>query len=207
MIVYTSVYLSEMTFFDQLYQRLFPGKEAENQKIFHEVIQRNPKFLFRYEEWKSSISRLDIINAYHRSYDLKKAGIQNDPNVHVFESAASNGFALTYSNEFSKQDFQYFFDYLAERVKMLGYRLVNSDVLIVQKNNEMETKEKHYLKPPLSSGANNIDQMFGNILVELVLVDDEPSYIKMLANIYSDRLYQRPAEHGKLIEHLFATNS
>jgi len=40
-----------------------------------------------------------------------------------------------------------------------------------------------------------------------VLVDDDPGYIKVLANIYSDRQYQRPAEHSELIEHLFATNN
>lgn len=144
-----------------------------------------------------------MLSAYGRAYHFKRSGIQSSPNVHVFATKMSNGFALSYSNEFDRQEFQFLFDLLAEKARALGYRLVNSDVQIGEKGDVIETREKHYLKPPQTRGVKKIDQQFGNILVEYVMVNDQPSYIKLLANIYSDRLYKEPDDHQDLIAHLF----
>lgn len=190
-----------MSFFENLYQKLFsPKNRAAN--IHHEVIERNEKFRFLYAEWKDSQRAAEMVAAYKRSYFLKQAGI-NDPHVHLFDSPAAKGFAFTFNEDFSTDDFHYLFDWLADRVKLLGYRLVNSDVKMSEKNGAIETKEMHYLKPPIGSFDSATDQFYGNILIEHVLLNDEPSYIKLLANTYSDRLYLEPRPYSELIEHLF----
>lgn len=191
-----------MTFFDNLYKKLFAQKSSHNPKIYSDVIERNSKYRFQYDEWKESSKPSELIALYSRSYYLKQTGIQNDPEVHLFTSQAANGFALTYSPLLSREEFQYLFDWLADKVKLLGYRLVNSDVQITEKPEFMETKEKHYLKPPLGSFDSATDQFYGNILVEYVMVNDEPGYIKLLANTYSDRLYLEPRPHSELINYL-----
>lgn len=195
-----------MAFFDQLHKKLFGAGSSDPAPIVHEVIARSEKYLLSYERWKTDGRASKMLSDYSRSYHFKKSALESDPNVHVFASPASNGFALTYSASFEKQDFQFLFDYLAEKSKELGYRLVNSDVKISDKKDFVETKEKHYLKPPLSGDSGPFKQLFGNILVEHVMVDDKPSYIKLLANIYSDRQYEVPEDHRELISHLFSTN-
>ncbi|MEQ8535197.1 MAG: hypothetical protein RIB86_25295, partial [Imperialibacter sp.] len=101
-------------------------------------------------------------------------------------------------------EFQFLFDYLAEISKTLGYRQVNSDVTITEKNDTIETREKHYLKPPIGTADQLSKQLFGNILVEYIMIDDQPSYIKLLANIYFDRQYEPAEDHRELISHLFS---
>ena len=193
-----------MAFFDQLYQKLFNSRGSETSLILHEVIVRNEKYLQGYEQWKLNGRATKMISDYSRSYHFKKSGIQSEPNVHVFASSASNGFALTYSPDFDKQEFQFLFDYLAEISKTLGYRQVNSDVTITEKNDTIETREKHYLKPPICTADQLSKQLFGNILVEYIMIDDQPSYIKLLANIYFDRQYEPAEDHRELISHLFS---
>ncbi len=195
-----------MAFFEQLYHKLFKSGGNDSSRILHEVIARSQKYLDGYGRWKSSEGQSKIIADFSRSYHFKKSGIENDPNVHVFSSPSSNGFALSYSPAYSKQEFQYLFDHLAEKSKELGYRMVNSDVKITEKNGSIETREKHYLKPPTFGSEGLTKQFYGNILIEHVLINDQPSYIKLLANIYSDRQYEEPESHRELITHLFATN-
>ena len=192
-----------MNFFDNLYQKFFASKATPGFKLHNEVIKRHAKYLYHYQEWKDSDRPGHIISDYSKSYYLKHSGIESEPGVHVFNSPAANGFAFTYHPSLGKDEFQYLFDLLADKVKLLGYRMVNSDVYVAEKADFIETREKHYLKPPLSAFDKTTDQYYGNILVEYIKVNDEPSYIKLLANTYSDRLYMEPRPYNELIEHLF----
>ncbi len=192
-----------MSFFDNLYQKFFTSKTASDFKIYNEVIERPARYLYHYQEWKDSDRPEKIISDYSKSYHLKHTGIESEPHVHIFNSPAANGFAFTYHSLLGKDEFQYLFDLLADKVKLLGYRMVNSDVHVAEKADFIETREKHYLKPPMGTFRTASDQYYGNILVEYVKINDEPSYIKLLANTYSDRLYMEPRPYTELVEHLF----
>lgn len=192
-----------MNFFNTIYQKLFASKTDHNSRIFSEVIERSSKYHYYYQEWKESDRPSQMISSYSKSYYLKQKGIESEPGVHLFNSPAANGFAFTYSEAVDKDEFQYLFDLFADKVRLLGYRLVNSDVQVSEKSDVIETKEKHYLKPPLGSFDSATDQFYGNILIEYIKINDEPSYIKLLANTYSDRLYMEPRPYDELVEHLF----
>ncbi|MFT6053161.1 MAG: hypothetical protein ACJAS3_000119 [Roseivirga sp.] len=47
------------------------------------------------------------------------------------------------------------------------------------------------------------NQLYGNILIEYVMIVRKPSYIKLMANIYQDRMYSEALAFDELIEKLF----
>jgi hypothetical protein len=187
-----------LSFFDQIYDRLFKGNKDSTPTLVHEVLTRSNQFVEDYDKWTNGPQLLEEIK---RSYEFKQKGIEQNPAVHVLESQYANGFAVSYNDFFQEDDFGYLMDLLSERVQLLGYRLVGSDRIITDKNNFVETKEKHYLKPEISMEPP-IDQRYGNVLVEHVLVNDKSSYLKFSANVYSDHLYKKALPFQDLLNEI-----
>ncbi len=191
-----------MSYFDQIYQQLFGKKSDDTKVLVNEVIERSPQFKDQYHSRVLMEDFNDLISAVFNSYELKQQKIEKKPDVHILNSQYANGFAISYNEEIATSDFQFLFDWLAERTKGLGYQLANSDLQVVSKNNVVESKEKHYLKPPVGDGEL-INQQYGNILIEHILIDDVPSYIRYTASIYSDRKYKQAEKFEELTEYLF----
>ena len=191
-----------MSYFDQVYKQLF-GKPSEGPKILvNEVIDRSEKYLKEYDERTQSADFRSLAKDVYSSYLLKQQAIDKLPSVHLLISPHANGFAISYHEEIEVPDFQFLFDWLMKRTISLDYKLANSDLMVVEKNTVIESKEKHYLKPRVGNGKI-IDQQYGNILIEHIAVNDVPNYIKYTANIYSDRKYSEAQEFDKLAEYLF----
>jgi hypothetical protein len=74
-------------------------------------------------------------------------------------------------------------------------------------NNQVRVTEKFYLKPPLQAPVENelISQLFGNVSIEKISVDNKPSYLKLLVTVYSDRLYQNAKPFDQMMDRLFET--
>ena len=191
-----------MAFFDQVYEQLFGKKSPRNKVLMNEVISRNDQFSKDYQERIRSEDFKKLVSSVHQSYELKQQAISRKPEVHVLNSQYANGFAISYDEEIGAQDFQFLFDWLSDKTKSLNYQVANSDIMVVEKNDVIESIEKHYLKPHVGMDEI-IDQKFGNILIEHILINDQPSYIKYTASIYSDRKYQEPQKFDKLTEYLF----
>ena len=191
-----------MAYFDELYQRLFT-KQQKQPQLSHEVIQRSASYKAAYERWLKQDELGHLLERYQKGYHYKKLRIQSSYDVHLFTSTMANGFALTYNPEIPPQSFQYLFDYLAERVLTLEYKQANSDVMISEKGDIIETKEKHYLKPISSPALTKTEQHYGNILIEYIKINDQPSYIKVMASTYADQLYSPPLDYDELLEYLF----
>ncbi len=191
-----------MTFFDDLYQKLFPAKK-QSPKLVHEVINRSDQYLIDYAAWFGSDRMRAQLQAIISGYEAKLLKNTSFYDVHLLHSSYANGFALSYNQDIGKKDFQFLFDYFSERIQELPYKIANSDVMISEKADFIETKEKHYLKPKINTVEPPIDQQFGNILIEHILVDDKPSYLKLVASVYSDSLYQKPLTFEDLFKHIF----
>ncbi len=192
-------------FFDQIFSGLFPKGKGSQPVQVQEPIVRSAEELKSLQIWSYSEEAKSLYDQVYRSYHLREAKINNKPEVHVFASSYANGFALSYQEEMGKQHFQFFFDSLKDKVIEMGYRLASSDRKIEEKSEYINTLEKHYLKPPLQDPIGGlIDQMFGNILIEYVQVNTRPSYIKVLASVYSDRLYKDAGDFNDFMDRLFS---
>jgi hypothetical protein len=48
-----------------------------------------------------------------------------------------------------------------------------------------------------------ISQLYGNVAIEKITLNNQPNYLKVLATFYSDRLYQDPMPFEELVNQLF----
>lgn len=192
-----------MAFFDDIYQQLFPKKQA-NRLLLQEVIRRSADFQRDYRSWVRSYKRPDLVREMANAYELKQRGILSSIQLHLLRSPYSNGIAISYHQEIDRQAFHFLFDYWAERITTLGYKKANSDLTITDRGRYVESIEKHYLKPETGDQLP-LNQRYGNILIEYICVDDVPSYIRLAANVYSDRTYQPPLPFAQLADFLLGT--
>ncbi|MFY0601334.1 MAG: hypothetical protein JXR03_16785 [Cyclobacteriaceae bacterium] len=188
-----------MSYFDEVYKKLFPKKTKG--PILHEVLKRSDAYLDQYDLWKDSSLPSELIGEIAESLRLKAEGIIKNPNVHQFSGESSNGFAITYNSDIDQMHFHFLFDLFAEKVKALDYRVSISDLIVTEKNGYVESKEKHYLKIKPAE-QTPIDQKFGNIVIELIRIDEVPSFIRLMANTYNDHLYKSPKKFKELAEYL-----
>lgn len=194
-----------MSFFDNVVGKLF-GKQSPKTAFIHEVMSRSEREIEAFETWKKTEECESLISDIERGYYLKKQGIASSIEVHLLESKYSNGFAVTFNREFTEENFQHVFDYLKARGLEQGYKLAQADRRILDKDTYEETIEKWYLKPNGSDlGTGIADQKFGNILIEKVAIDRKPNYLKLMANVYQDRLYTEARPFSELIELIFKT--
>ncbi|MDF9800058.1 hypothetical protein OKW21_005321 [Catalinimonas alkaloidigena] len=197
-----------MSYFDKLFSKLFPAKDSDKVTAVHEVLKRNQPTQQAYGDWKDSDDRSELIKEIAQAYYYKKTNITSEIDVHLFNTAYANGFAISYHEKIGSKVFQHLTDYFRDKVLEMGYRLVNADRRILDRENYVETIEKYYLKPPLSAedltqDTIQVNQMFGNIAIEHVQINSQPSYLKVLASIYSDRQFQEADSYDDFISALF----
>jgi hypothetical protein len=191
-----------MGFFEDIVGKIF-GKQEQRQPLVHEVLERSEKELASYERWLMSDSSKELISDFDRAYSLKMKQVESSLAVHLLQSKYANGFALSYNEQIGAENFQHFFDYLKNIVEPQGYRVAQADRKLKVKGEAEEEIEKWYLKPLADDlSAQLIDQRFGNILIEKVSINRKPSYIKLMANIYQDRLYTKAKPFEELYQQL-----
>ncbi|MDW3193319.1 MAG: hypothetical protein R8G66_13185 [Cytophagales bacterium] len=184
-----------MAFFDDIYDRVF-GKEQTPDPVFvHKLLKRSGSFLEKYEAWKKG-RKDELLELIDTSLQLKTKGIEQDPPTHVLKFSGSNAFAVSFSSDMGAEELQFLTEWFAAYVlQNLPYKKANGDVMIRERDNIVETIEKIYLKP-IATEELPADQQFGNILIENFVVGTKPSYMKVTANYYMDRMYKphRPFE-------------
>ncbi len=188
-----------MALFEKIIQKLFPKEEAVT---VHEVLKRSASFIRSFDEWKSAGSLPAFRGKFLRSYNQKLTSKHPELDIEIYRSPYANGFILYPDHATDELPATFLMEYIRERLEEEGYRLVHADRKLTEKGKEVYSLEKYYLKPPLSPDIP-IDQLFGNVIVELSFRNNKPSKFKMIVNIYSDRLYQKPRQFEDLIYLLF----
>lgn len=194
-----------MSFFKEVYNQVFGGRSPRNEVILHEVLHRSKRYQEDYHHWKNSYKRRDLVQLVADAYQLKLRKIQAQLNVHVLQSNLSNGFAVSYDDEIGPTNFQFLFEFFSDRILEQEYRRANADTTVTAIGEQVETVEKYYLKPKVGQ-QSPFDQRFGNVLIEHVSIDGYPSYVKLLANTYSDRNYKNADSFEKLADFLFSND-
>ena len=195
-------------FLDDLFKRLFrpsdnmPMKVKEN-FVIQEEDQRD------LEEWMESAECQRFFDLIFRNYHFKRTQINERPQVHILQSPYANGFAVTYDEPFDFRSFSRTFLAFSRRILDLGYHQVSLDRKFEEINEQVKVTEKFYFKPPLQVPKEGelISQLFGNVSLEKVSIDNQPSYIKCLATVYSDRLYQDAGSFDQLMDSIFKKNN
>lgn len=195
------------SFIDDILGKLFPKKSKP--LSFKENFKQSDIDKEAVEQWTLSEEGESLLALVSKNYYFKKSGINASPEVHILNSPYANGFAVSYDSPLDEKTFSYLFFAFGRRVLDLGYKQVSLDRKIEEINEDVRTTEKQYFKPPLSSAdlSEKIDQLFGNVSIEKVSINDKPSFLKILVTVYSDRLYQDAKPFDQFIDFIFETNT
>jgi hypothetical protein len=192
-----------MAFYERLLERLFPKNEEIS---IHEVLKRSYQFNKSFDQWKSTDEGGNVIAMIRDSYYDKVLNKMTSIDLEVYHSPYANGIIIYPQHEQRKIPLTFIMEYIREKLELDDYRLVHADRKIKEQGKMVTGLEKYYLKPPLSAEIP-IDQKFGNVILELSYNNDSPSKFKMMANVYSDRLYHQPKSFDDLITLIFGERS
>jgi hypothetical protein len=191
-------------FFDDLFKKVFSPSEKMPLKVKENFLIRDTDQR-DLDQWMDSEEFEQLLSLVYKNYHFKRTQINAHPQVHVFDSPYANGFAVSYENPFDPKSFSRLFLAFSRRILALGYEQVSLDRKFEEINDQVKVTEKFYFKPPLQlpSDGELISQLYGNVALEKITLDNKPSYIKLLATVYSDRLYQDAKSFDQLMDRLF----
>ena len=199
------------SFFDKIIGQLFPKEQANpHLPILEEPLKRSENFQQAYFRWLNEGQFRWLTAKTLDAYQAKKNKQTTDLEVHILKLSGANGIALTYSPLMQPQDLQFLADLLKERTTNMGYKHYTSDRKVFERKDYLETIEKHYLKPNTTNiqideneyfkNKGSCNQLFGNILIENILIDEKPSFLRFQAFYYSDYLYTEVLPFELLLE-------
>jgi len=190
-----------MTFWSQI-KSIFNRAELSSPSAptIHELIQRSEEELDAYAHWKTTAGPRRLLNWLSNQYAGHVDGRNTDETIGFLKLPSSKGFVIYFQEmNYSREEVTHFFHYLKERVLTLNYRSDISDRRIFPRRDWIETQERHYLKPKVDYNDAVMDQVFGNIMIEFELRDDQPHNLRLRATVYNDALYEAKGSFGGLI--------
>lgn len=192
------------SFLDDLFKKVFKPSDKSPMRLKENFVIKEIEQT-DLDLWLESEESAQLFALVYKNYHFKRTGINGRPQVHIFDSPYANGFAVTYENPFNAKSFSRLFLAFSQRLLALGYEQVSLDRKFEEINDQVKVTEKFYFKPPIQLPAEGelISQLYGNVSLEKVNVDNEPSYIKLLATVYSDRLYQDAKSFDQLMDGIF----
>lgn len=194
-------------FFDELFKKVFSPSEKSPMKVKENFVIKEIE-QSDLESWIESGESEELLALVYKNYHFKRSGINAHPEVHIFDSPYANGFAVTCEAPFDVKSFSRIFLAFSQRILALGYEQVSLDRKFEEVNDQVKVTEKFYFKPPFRHPGEGelISQLYGNVALEKVSVDNKPSFIKLLATVYSDRLYQNAKPFDQLMDRIFEKN-
>lgn len=197
------------SFFDRIIKKILPTQPNPQQPLVTELLKRTQLQEKVYKEWLNDHQHISLLESIAKAYYLKRENLASDLTVHLFESPYANGFAITYDEQnMGKQDLMFLSDYFKDTLLTLDYSLRSAQREITDKISFVSTVERYYLKPAAKQNAadNLINQLYGNLLFENVLIDEKPSYLKVLSTVYADRSFTSALNFDDLVQILFQLN-
>jgi hypothetical protein len=182
-------------------------KKAENssptQPLLHEMIQRSAEEKEDYEFWKNTLVCQRMLNWLHEQYLIFRVEPDNiDEAIDFLDTPSSKGVVVYFfKTQYSLRDVTHFFDHLKEQVLQLNYRTQISDLRSYERNDWVETVQRHYLKPrPAQNDQGQSEQQYGNIMIELTLRNDQIFNLKFRATTYRDHKFAVAQDFVQLMQ-------
>lgn len=191
-------------FLDDLFKNVFKSAEKLPLNVKENFTLKESE-LKDLEQWITSGAHKALFSLIYKNYHYKRTQINEKPQVHLFSSPYANGFAVSYEPPFDSKSFSRLFLGFSRRILALGYNQVSLDRKYEEVNDRVRVTEKFYFKPPLQllKEGQLISQLYGNVALEKITIDNQPSYIKLLTTVYSDRLFQDAKPFDEFMDHLF----
>ncbi|MEQ8360744.1 MAG: hypothetical protein RH860_14730 [Cytophagales bacterium] len=193
-----------MSFFNKIYNQVFNKKsnpEYNGKKfLVQEMYSLGEQEQKEYTSWLKKESTIAQVNKIYSGIKHKKAGLsEQNERYSIYQSLQSNGFYVLCENFLDSKNTRFVLEVLKDQLLAMGYYQNHSSRDIFEENDNLKTKISYYLKPKFSNYEIPLEQKFGNIHLECLFINDKPDYIKLLANVYSDRNYKEAESFDDLL--------
>lgn len=191
-----------MTNVNDMLNNLFNGQRSNFR--YKENLRYSEEEHEQVKQWMVSAEGKLALEGLLKSYQLTKAGLQEQPEMYLLNSPYANGFAIAYDSSISEKTFSNLFFAFGSRMLDLGYYRVSFDQTIREEADLVKTTERQYFKPPASiDPKSKTDQHFGNVSIEKDLINDKPQFLKVLVTVYAGQHYRAARPFDLFIKELF----
>jgi hypothetical protein len=96
------------------------------------------------------------------------------------------------------------YEFLKDQALALGYHLRTADIRAVNKESFKESIYKYYLTPlpALVNGSSLCNQLYGNISIDLIQLNQQPTFIRIVANAYLSCAFSEALTFDELLNRL-----
>lgn len=199
-----------MSFFDEIIQKIFAHQKPDKPLEMIESVKRSIKEEIQYNKWMQSYEARSTLVKIAESIELKRLGEKNvKPQVILSESNYANALSIIFNNRDDEAISRLLMDYFKEVILGINYSLQVTERKIKEIQNSVQIKEMYYLKPEIKAEDFDnppIKQLYGNIILERVLLNNQPQYLKIQSNIYNDRYYQNALPFNDLLQFILKPN-
>lgn len=207
-----------MSFFDQVIQRVFPsikavGKDNAGKASpirIQEKITYSTKFIASYQEWIQKTETILWLQYLKDGINLRLNGIDGPDHIQCFSMDATRGFAIMNEETAKKEALPFLLYHVQNRLRELGYIPQKAGRVLEDQGSFVQTKEGFYMKPNVylntNQEAGKLNQLFGNVTLELVYADNKPSFLKVVTTWYVDHNFNEAEPYEELLEKLFVLN-
>jgi hypothetical protein len=159
-----------------------------------------------FEQWIENGSELKrLMSALKREYGFYLSpGEEYAGWVDFLNTDGANGILIhTQKADLVVSNWLFVAEFMKDRVLSWGYKLYSSSKLNADVNRKT-TLFRHYLKPPLKNILEPpVDQIFGNVSIELSAPDSKKETLKIQIQHYNDRSYKEARNIEDLYYSLF----
>lgn len=187
-----------------LFKRLFPGSSPPSADW--QPLHRSPAQERVRQEWLAQQVYLNWMGPYFKAYHYQKAGLPGARfRVQLAREESRRGAVFMYDPSIGPGNFQHLFDFIRDRVLALGYHLGAADQRTVQHEQYAETTQKYFLKPQPNdcTDTGRCNQRFGNVTLDLVGINGQPGFLRLLSNPFTDDIFTAPGSFDELIDAVF----
>jgi hypothetical protein len=179
-------------------------RESHN-PVRQEMLVRSVRYKSDYHLWLEQQKQVELLKTIYISFVLRKLNIAGDIPLHAYQQNESSNLIVHYIEPIGKNSFNYLFDYLKDRTVKLGYMLYLSDRQIIERNGFIEKVERHLLRPQQSPYylSENKEQLYGNIALSLIFINDKPLYLKIESSYALEKAYNQAFSFDDFAEVLF----
>lgn len=160
---------------------------------------RNEAYSKTFEHWKTSGKADTLLRDLYKNFLNGEPAPESALQIDMHVSPGANGFSVKKLMPVGSEQFRFIMDLLREKIETLQYRLYSSTFEENSRGDKLIRFERHYLKPGLSTKQPPMEQLYGNILIELEMTNGEADYLKLLATHYTGFDYKPAGNFDELV--------
>jgi hypothetical protein len=168
-------------------------------------LERKPKEENAYHLWAEEKTYLNWAPCIFKSYHFQKCKLKPPFRLQVLQGAHKNGVVLFFDPAIGSENFTLLFEFIKRQCLQTGYTHHLTDQRVIRHERYTETIETHHLKPPATDlpGTCLCNQLYGNIMIDLVSINRQPGFIRFYVNTYCDDLFSKPLSFDELMDRVF----